>query len=271
VKTKTLLDVPGNANQLVDSTTSCWETWLAFWARWGATALATRCQHVSQRALAKQIDWPRWTKWPGVLQVAPETTGPDLLWLFPLGVREGQSPRTSTTRNRGWAAGTHHCSCQLGHAGYAAESLVRARLSHRCLPSNKRGGTLSVWDTTWNCMSLCNCSHQFCKNIPVSFDFITTWNQGVFLCSPCTLTQKLNFHFLTFWSTNQEKMSFLKQNNYSENKHMLVLGYCVFYRMTLEFTSRWLIVNGQFIGICKKLIVSYWRDRTHCRLLADIE
>jgi len=23
------------------------------------------------------------------------------------------------------------------------------------------------------------------KNIPVSFDFITTWNQGVFLCSPC--------------------------------------------------------------------------------------
>jgi hypothetical protein len=29
--------------------------------------------------------------------------------------------------------------CQLGHAGYAAESLVRARLSHWCLPSNKRG------------------------------------------------------------------------------------------------------------------------------------
>ena len=41
-------------------------------------------------------------------------------------------------------------------------------------------------DTTWNCMSLCNCSHQFCKNIPVSFDFITTWNQWLFLCSPCT-------------------------------------------------------------------------------------
>jgi len=76
-------------------------------------------------------------------------------------------------------------SCQLGHAGYAVESLVRARLSHRCLPSNKRGGTLSVCDTTWNCMSLCNCSHQFCKNIPVSFDFTTTWIQGVFLCSPC--------------------------------------------------------------------------------------
>jgi len=51
-----------------------------------------------------------------------------------------------------------------------------ARLLHRCLPSNKRGGTLSVCDITWNCKSLCNCSHQFCKNIPVSFDFITTWN-----------------------------------------------------------------------------------------------
>jgi hypothetical protein len=30
-------------------------------------------------------------------------------------------------------------SCQPGHAGYAAESLVQARLGHRCLPSNKRG------------------------------------------------------------------------------------------------------------------------------------
>jgi len=27
-------------------------------------------------------------------------------------------------------------------------------------------------------------SHIY-KNIPVSFDYITTWNQGVFLCSPC--------------------------------------------------------------------------------------
>ena len=44
-----------------------------------------------------------------------------------------------------------------------------------------------VCDTTWNCMSLCNCSHQFCKNIPVSFDFITTWNQGVVLWSLCIL------------------------------------------------------------------------------------
>jgi hypothetical protein len=44
-----------------------------------------------------------------------------------------------------------------------------------------------VCDTTWNCMSLCNCSHQFCKNIPVSFQFITTWNKGVFFCTPCTI------------------------------------------------------------------------------------
>ena len=78
-------------------------------------------------------------------------------------------------------------SCQRGQTGYAAESLVRARLSHWCLLSNKRGGTCSMCDTTWNCMSLCNCSHQFCKNIPVSFDFITTWNRRVFLCSPCIM------------------------------------------------------------------------------------
>ena len=30
-------------------------------------------------------------------------------------------------------------------------------------------------------------SHIY-KNIPVSFDFITTWNEGVFLCSPCIFT-----------------------------------------------------------------------------------
>ena len=28
---------------------------------------------------------------------------------------------------------------------------------------------------------------HFYKNIPVSFDFITTSNQGVFLCSPCIM------------------------------------------------------------------------------------
>ena len=69
----------------------------------------------------------------------PEITGPDRLWLFPLGVLEGQCVCTSTTHNCGWAAGTHHCSCQVGHTRYAAESLVWARLLHRCLPSNKRG------------------------------------------------------------------------------------------------------------------------------------
>jgi len=106
VNTKTLFDVPGNANQLVDSTASCWETWLPFSAWWDAAALASRCPHVSQRALAKHMDWPRWTKWPGVLQVAPEITGPDRLWLFLGGVLEGQSLCTSTTCNRGWAAGT---------------------------------------------------------------------------------------------------------------------------------------------------------------------
>ena len=133
------LKLPGNANQLVDSTTSSWETWLPFSARWGAATLASRCPHISQRALAKRMDWPRWTKDQAFCKWPPKITGPDHLWLFPLGIREGQSLCTSITRNHGWAAGTHHCSCQLGHAGYAAESLVRARLSHQCLPSNERG------------------------------------------------------------------------------------------------------------------------------------
>ena len=41
-------------------------------------------------------------------------------------------------------------------------------------------------------MSLCNSSHQFCKNIPLSFGFITTWNQGVFLWSPCIFHNSAN-------------------------------------------------------------------------------
>ena len=43
-----------------------------------------------------------------------------------------------------------------------------------------------------NFLSSCICSLIFIKNIPVSFDFITTWIQGVFLCSPCiTSSNKL--------------------------------------------------------------------------------
>jgi len=55
-----------------------------------------------------------------------------------------------------------------------------------------RVGTLSMCETTWNSMRLCNFSHQFFKNIPVSFDFIATWYQGLFLCSACIyrVTQK---------------------------------------------------------------------------------
>jgi hypothetical protein len=58
------------------------QTWLPLSARWSPAALASRCPHDSQRALAKQMDWPRSTKWPGVLQVATEITGPDRSWLF---------------------------------------------------------------------------------------------------------------------------------------------------------------------------------------------
>jgi len=43
-------------------------------------------------------------------------------------------------------------------------------------------------------------SHIY-KNIPVSFDFITTWNQGVFLCSPCILQ-----HFKVHGSVNRNNI-----------------------------------------------------------------
>jgi hypothetical protein len=41
-------------------------------------------------------------------------------------------------------------------------------------------------------MSSCNCSHQFCKNFPVIFDFVTIWIQGVFLCSLCISLERIS-------------------------------------------------------------------------------
>ena len=134
---------------------------------------------------SQQLSWCVLEFHKTVLWLCSELSNSNLMWI-PLGVREGQSLCTSTTRNRGWAAGTITAAVNSVTPDML-QCRVRARLSHRCLPSNKRGGTLSVCDATWNCMGLWNCSHQFCKNIPVSFDFITTWNQGVFLCSPCIM------------------------------------------------------------------------------------
>jgi hypothetical protein len=53
-------------------------------------------------------------------------------------------------------------SCQLGHAGYAAESLVRARLSHRCLPSNKRGAHWVGVCVCVVCVCVCVCVCVVC-------------------------------------------------------------------------------------------------------------
>jgi hypothetical protein len=100
------------------------------------------------------------------------------------------------------------CHQRKGHSGRpsVSEQVVdRVRESCFCTPRNYRidvcrvtgGGTLSLCNTTWNCMSLCNCSHQFCKNIAVSFDFITIWNQWVFLCSPCTIHYRCNYCYIT--------------------------------------------------------------------------
>ena len=47
-------------------------------------------------------------------------------------------------------------------------------------------------------VSLCNCCHRFCKNIPLRFGFITTWNQGVFLCSPCILFSSWQLAFFGY-------------------------------------------------------------------------
>jgi len=82
-----------------------------------------------------------------------------------------------------------------------------------------KGGHIEcVCDTAWNCMSLCNCSHQFCKNIPVSFYFITTWNQGVFLWS-LYIFQKLASPMFFFKTIEYLK---LYRNNKAEVPEVLL-------------------------------------------------
>jgi hypothetical protein len=46
-------------------------------------------------------------------------------------------------------------------------------------------------------------SHIY-KNIPVSFDFITTRSQGMFLCSPCTVS---SFVVITTVTCTQQSTS----------------------------------------------------------------
>jgi len=73
-----------------------------------------------------------------------------------------------------------------------------------------KGGTLSVCDTIWNCLSLCNCNHQFCKNIPVSFDFITTWNQGVFFVFTLYIASEWTAHVFDSYTPHTWRQRRLK-------------------------------------------------------------
>ena len=59
-------------------------------------------------------------------------------------------------------------------------------------------------------------SHIY-KNIAVSFDFITTWNQGVFLCTPCILESNLKLKWLIHRPLHdlqeRNELSYLKYSN----------------------------------------------------------
>ena len=49
-------------------------------------------------------------------------------------------------------------------------------------------------------------SHIY-KKIPVSFDFITTWNQGAFLYSPCIYPNKMHMLQISFYMTTAPHVS----------------------------------------------------------------
>lgn len=75
-------NLPGNVNQLLDFATSWWRWWLHLLTGWCSTELISCCPHTSQRKPPKQMDWPCWITWLGVLQLASNITRPNCLWLF---------------------------------------------------------------------------------------------------------------------------------------------------------------------------------------------
>ena len=55
-------------------------------------------------------------------------------------------------------------------------------------------------------------SHIY-KNILVSFDFITTWNQGVFSCSPCILSYITIRRHVSVASAASNRVSYKSTNS----------------------------------------------------------
>jgi hypothetical protein len=58
---------------------------------------------------------------------------------------------------------------------------------HKLIQFHVVSHTLNVPPSCYLFLELIYMQSHIYINIPISFDFITTWNQGVFLCSPCII------------------------------------------------------------------------------------
>jgi hypothetical protein len=77
-------------------------------------------------------------------------------------------------------------------------------------------------------------SHIY-KNIPVSFDFITTWNQGVFLCSPCTIIYGPHF-FLRKKHLNSFLFEVTSRNLWTLKISKYLINFLEFMKLNEEVT-----------------------------------
>ena len=187
--------------------------------------------------------------------MAPEITGPDLCDYFFL---------WGYVKNRVYVPPLSAIVDELQERITAAVNSVTPDMLQRVWSAldyridvcrvTKREGTLSVCDTTWNCMSLCNCNHQFCTNIPVSFNFITTWNQGVFCVHPVFSSY--------FWFP--EKCLLL---NVTRRRIFFPHIYSYVYRSLYKYSCLWVpgtikLIGTTFTKYADNLIVTY---RPHAR------
>lgn len=146
--------LPGNANQLLDSRTSCWGWWVPFSGRWGTTWHITISEHLPNRWIGRtgqnEQVFCMWSLRSGDLTV---------YFLF------GGKYRTSTTRN---------CGDDFQERITENVSLIKPDLLHRvwskldycinvCRVMDGYQVCVKPTVTTWNFMSWCNGNHQCVK------------------------------------------------------------------------------------------------------------
>jgi hypothetical protein len=83
------------------------------------------------------MDRTGWSWGLDFLSVACTVPRPNPLWLFPLGLCEGQSVCATATSEHTWFTEQDYCDCGDHHMRHAGESVARIRLPAGCVPCDQ--------------------------------------------------------------------------------------------------------------------------------------